>query len=94
MKTIRRLCSEWRWQVASRLVLFLAVLAAVRLAVPAALADDIPFWGDETPATNRVCAAVASNTTASDFDSRLAAYVEFLLDNFTTTPTGLLFIFR
>ena len=59
-----------------------------------ALADDIPFWGDASPATNRVCAAVASNTTAADFDSRLSAYVEFFLDNFTTMPMGLLLFFR
>ena len=59
-----------------------------------ALADDIPFWGDASPATNRVCAAVASNTTAADFDSRLSAYVEFFLDNFTTMPMGLLLLFQ
>ena len=69
----------------ARLLFMLSFAAAL-----AASADDIPFWGDASPATNRVCAAVASNTTASDFDSRLSAYVEFLLDGFTTTPTGFL----
>ena len=83
-----------RWQTISRLLLFLVALAATHLVALSVLAEDIPFWGDEVPATNRVCAAVASNTTASDFDSRLSAYVEFLLDNFTTTPTGLLFYFK
>ena len=47
----------------ARLLFMLSFAAAL-----AASADDIPFWGDASPATNRVCAAVASNTTASDFD--------------------------
>ena len=70
---------------------FFLLLSAAALT---ASADDIPFWGDASLATNRVCAAVASNTTPSDFDSRLSAYVEFFLDNFTTMPMGLLLLLQ
>jgi len=69
-------------------------MAAAMLTAPSLMADDIPFWGDETPATNRVCAAVASNTTAADFDSRLYAYVEFLLNDFSTMPLGMFLLIK
>ena len=70
------------------------VMAGALLLSPLLMAEDIPFWGDESPATNRVCAAVASNATAEDFDSRLYAYVEALLNDFSTMPLGMCLLIK
>ena len=73
------------------LAAFLSVAVAVATSV---CADDIPFWGDASPATNRSAAAVASSGTTSDFDSRVSSFAEFFLDDFTSMPVGMVLIVR
>ena len=68
--------------------------AAAAAALSAAVADTIPFWGDETPATNRTAAAVVTSTTSESFDSRHYSYQDFYLDSFTSMPTGLILLIR
>ena len=72
----------------------LLALVCCAAVVASVCADDIPFWGCDPSATNRVSAAVASSTTSSDFDSRLSTFAEFFLDDFTTEPVGMILIVK
>lgn len=56
--------------------------------------DDIPFWGDAEPATNRTFVAFSSVVLQQKFESRL--YVDFGLQlwEFNSTKLGFLLLFK
>ena len=65
-----------------------AIGAAIALA-GAAFADDMPFWGEGSPSTNRV-AAVATSTQIAQFCSRPYYSARFTLDKFKSTKPNLI----
>ena len=75
----------------SRAVSFLCVMSGIALmsvaALPAA-AETIAFWGDEQPATNRVCASSQTAAVSPVFESRLCSNAEASLQNFSSNKFG------
>ena len=67
-----------------------AISAALALAV-AAFADDMPFWGEGSPSTNRV-AAVATSAQIAHFCSRPYYGSRFILDKFKSTKPTLVIV--
>ena len=72
-------------------VLFLVVFAFAASA--GAIADEMPFWGGETPDTNRVCSSSAAYSLSS-FDTRICSSRRFWLENFDSLKFGLLLLVR
>ena len=71
----------------------LASICAALAFAGAAPADDMPFWGDGSPSTNRM-AAVATSTQIAQFCSRPYYGSRFTLDKFKSTkPTLLIVVF-
>lgn len=66
----------------------------VLLAAFAAGADNLPFWGDAEPATNRTSASSQTVALASEFESRICAGDEVALATFDSRPKGATFIIR
>lgn len=64
------------------------------LSAASVAAADIPFWGDETPPTNRVCASSASVAPTAGFDSRLASTGRTGLEFFDSFKVGFLLFLR
>ena len=67
-------------------VAFGAVLTSI--AAFRAAADDIPFWGDDVPATNRVCASSLTASIVGGFESRICTSAEFSLQKFSSNRFG------
>ena len=65
-----------------------AIGAAIALA-GAAFADDMPFWGEGSPSTNRV-AAVATSTQIAHFCSRPYYSAQLVLNRFNSTKPSLI----
>lgn len=63
--------------------MMLASIAAFRVA-----AEDIPFWGDGVPATNRVCASSLTASISDCFESRTCSSAEFALQKFSSNRFG------
>ena len=57
----------------------------------AAMADDMPFWGDGSPNTNRVASASQTRTIGS-FSSRDFCFDSIALENFDSTKPRFIFI--
>lgn len=57
-------------------------------------ADELPFWGDANPATNRTSASSQTVVLASGFESRLCTEADFSLATFDSRPKGATFIIR
>lgn len=72
----------------------LTLALAASAALPVALADTIPFWGDANPATNRTSASSQTVTLTSGFESRLCAEADFSLVTFDSRPRGATLIIR
>ena len=53
-----------------------------------AVAEDIPFWGDDVPATNRVCASSLTASIVCGFESRICSTAEFSLEKFSSNRFG------
>jgi hypothetical protein len=53
-----------------------------------AAADTIPFWGDDVPATNRVCASSLTASIVGGFESRIGSSAEFSLQKFSSNRFG------
>ena len=68
----------------------LAVVAAM-LCFSMASADDMPFWGDGSPNTNRVASASQARAIGS-FSSRDFCLDSIVLENFNSTKTRFIFI--
>lgn len=62
--------------------------------VVVANADDLPFWGDANPATNRTSASSQTVALTSGFESRLCAEADFTLATFDSRSKGATFIIR
>ena len=71
----------------------LACAAAVA-ALSAAVADTIPFWGDETPATNRTAAADVSASPVGGFESRPYVESDFAVPYFSSEKVGMVILVR
>ena len=69
------------------------MLSAACLALAAASAG-MPFWGDDTPATNRTSAAVASASPSRGFESRICIERSQALQDFTSYKRGACIILR
>lgn len=70
---------------------FLCMSSGVMLASIAAFhaaADTIPFWGDDVPATNRVCASSLTASIVGGFESRICSTAEFSLEKFSSNRFG------
>ena len=66
----------------------------VLLAAFAAGADNLPFWGDAEPATNRTSASSQTAALTAGFESRLCTGGEFSLAVFDSRSVGATFIIR
>ena len=73
------------------LAAFLLVAAAV---ATTAFADTIPFWGDAEPQTNRTCASGQTASLSYGFESRVCSSADFALQDFDSTPRGVILIVR
>ena len=72
--------------------LFLLVLG--QSAAFVAGADNLPFWGDAEPATNRTSASSQTVALASEFESRICAGDEVALATFDSRPVGAILMIR
>jgi hypothetical protein len=59
------------------------------IALPA-VAQTLPFWGEDSSATNRTCASAQAVALSSDFESRLCATEEVFLSSFSSRPIATL----
>ena len=59
----------------------------------AAMADDMPFWGEGSPATNRV-ALICESRVVQSFSSFTCSWQRFAMDQFRSVKPGLVFSFR
>ena len=59
-----------------------------------AAADTIPFWGDDVPATNRVCASSLTVSIAGGFESRICSTAEISLQKFSSNRIGTVLTLR
>ena len=59
-----------------------------------AVADTIPFWGDDVPATNRVGASSLTVSIAGGFESRICSTAEISLQKFSSNRIGTVLTLR
>ena len=67
---------------------------SVLLAMLAAGAENLPFWGDENPSTNRTSASSRTMALASGFESRPCTEADFSLATFDSRAKGATLIIR
>lgn len=70
------------------------LMVPVLLAVFAAGAENLPFWGDDDPATNKPSASSQTVALASEFESRPYTEADFSLATFDSRPKGATLIIR
>ena len=70
------------------------LMVPVLLAVFAVGAEDLPFWGDADPATNRTSASSQTVALSTRFESRPYTEADFSLATFDSRPKGATLIIR
>ena len=85
-----RIAEVWK-MTAKKLAVGFCLACGAALSV---VADEIPFWGDAEPPTNRPCASAHTVALVSGFESRICHEADLALVNFDSRPRGATIVIR
>lgn len=85
-----RIAEVWK-MTAKKLAVGFCLACGAALSV---VADEIPFWGDAEPPTNRPCASAHTVALVSGFESRICHEADLALVNFDSRPRGVTIVIR